>query len=127
MGHRQKDQGFTLVELLLAIVIVGILSAVAIVGLTGMTSTGNKSACNTLIAAAQTAATTYYANTGMYPVTTGSPDGFDLLVQGPPALMTLPNGVTESGDVMKQGTAWSVTMGGGGGSTANTYTKTGAC
>jgi prepilin-type N-terminal cleavage/methylation domain-containing protein len=124
--ERQFEHGFTLIELLLAIVLVGILSVVAIVGLSGLTKTGNNSACSTLVGAATSAAATYYANTGAYPITTGSTNGFDLLVQGTPKLLTLPSpAVTESGSVMKSGSSWSVTMGGGGGSTPNTFTKTG--
>ena len=46
------EHGFTLIELLVTIVVVGILSAVAIVGIGGVTSTGSKSACSASLSSA---------------------------------------------------------------------------
>jgi prepilin-type N-terminal cleavage/methylation domain-containing protein len=126
--QRQSESGFTLVELLVAMAVVGILSAVAIVGLAGLTKTGNKSQCSTLLGSAQSAAATYYASTGAYPKTTGAaPLGFDALMTATPPLpaaLTLPSGVTAAGNVMNAGTNWSITIGGGGATTPNTFTKT---
>jgi len=41
----QDDKGFTLIEILIAIVLVGILSAVAVVGISNLVSKGGSSAC----------------------------------------------------------------------------------
>jgi prepilin-type N-terminal cleavage/methylation domain-containing protein len=127
--EKRSENGFTLVELLVAVVLVGVLAAVAIVGLTGVTKTGNNSACSTTLGSAQAAATTYYANTGAYPKTTGpAPIGFDALANAVPSVWTYPANVHHAGNVMYQGSSsspdWSVTMAGGGASTPNTYTNT---
>jgi prepilin-type N-terminal cleavage/methylation domain-containing protein len=122
VGHRRNDHGFTLVELLLAIILVGILAVVAVVGLTGVFSSGNKSACSTTLSAAQAAATTYYADNNVYPTS------FDALANATPAVWSHPVNVHTSGPVMYQGPQaspqWSVTMSGGGSNVPNTYANT---
>ena len=66
-----SQAGFTLVEILIAIVVVGILAAVAIVGINSLTSTGNKSACNASADAAKAASAAYFANHSAYPSSFG--------------------------------------------------------
>jgi type II secretory pathway pseudopilin PulG len=112
-----------LVELLIAVVLVGILAAVAIIGISGVTKSGNNSACSTTLSSAQAAATTYYADNSAYPTS------FDALANATPPVWTHPANVHTSGPVMYQGSSqatadWSVTMAGGGGSIPNTYTNT---
>jgi prepilin-type N-terminal cleavage/methylation domain-containing protein len=63
-NEKRNEKGFTLIELLIAIVVVGILAAVAIVGIGGLTTTGNKAACNSSLDAATAASAAYYANNG---------------------------------------------------------------
>ena len=53
--------GFTLVELLIAIVVVGVLVAVAVVGINGLVDRGENSACRVTLDAANHAAAAYYA------------------------------------------------------------------
>jgi prepilin-type N-terminal cleavage/methylation domain-containing protein len=76
--------GFTLIEMLVAIVVVGVLTAVAIVGIGGLTDKGGNAACSASHDAAAAATLAYYANTGgNYPQTftdlTSPPSGAPLL------------------------------------------------
>lgn len=64
---RRRDKGFTLVEILIAIVVVGILAAVAIVGINSLTDTGASSACKASADAARAASAAYFANNNGYP------------------------------------------------------------
>ena len=64
---RRRNEGFTLVEILIAIVVVGILAAVAIVGINSLTDTGKDSACKASADAARAASAAYFANNAAYP------------------------------------------------------------
>lgn len=64
----RHDDGFTLIEILIAIVLVGILSAVAVVGISNLVSKGGTSACNATRDAATAASTVYYASNATYPI-----------------------------------------------------------
>ena len=61
--------GFTLVEILLVVAILGILATVAVVRLGGQTKRASIAACRTSIQAIQTAADTYEVDNGIYPAT----------------------------------------------------------
>ena len=68
---RQKDGGFTIVELLVVIVVIGILAAITIVSYSGITARAstqqNKSNASSVLSAAMVV----YANTGFYPGASG--------------------------------------------------------
>ena len=67
---RQEDEGFTLIEILIAIVLVGILSAVAVVGISSLVSKGSSSACEASMDAAKAASAVYFtSNANAYPAT----------------------------------------------------------
>ena len=61
---KKKDKGFTLVELLIVIVILGILSTVTVFAVRGITSTGRTNACKTDKRVMETAAEAYLAQNG---------------------------------------------------------------
>ena len=67
-----KDRGFTIVELLVVIVVIGILAAITIVSYTGITArantASNKQNASSVVAAAQT----FYADNSAFPATSSS-------------------------------------------------------
>jgi prepilin-type N-terminal cleavage/methylation domain-containing protein len=60
----RKDKGFTLVELLIVIVILGILATVTVFAVRGITDKGQTNACATDKVTLQTAVETYFAQYG---------------------------------------------------------------
>jgi prepilin-type N-terminal cleavage/methylation domain-containing protein len=64
---RAHDDGFTLVELLIVIVVLGILSGVVVVGVGRFRSDANAAACQADVTAVNAAADAYQAVTGNYP------------------------------------------------------------
>ena len=62
----KHNKGFTLVELLIVIVILGILATVTVFAVTGITNKGKTSACQSDLKVIQTAEEAYNANTGNY-------------------------------------------------------------
>ena len=62
----EQNKGFTLVELLIVIVILGILATVTVFAVTGITNKGKTSACQSDLKVIQTAEEAYNANTGVY-------------------------------------------------------------
>lgn len=61
---QNKDKGFTLVELLIVIVILGILATVTVFAVRGITDQGQENACNVESKTVLTAAEAYYAQEG---------------------------------------------------------------
>jgi general secretion pathway protein G len=68
-NSNQQDKGFTLVELLIVIVILGILATVTVFAVRGITNQGQKSACDADKKTLQVAAESYMAQNGSYPAT----------------------------------------------------------
>ena len=62
--EEKKDRGFTLVELLIVIVILGILATVTVFAVRGITDRGQENACATEKRAIETAFEAFYADTG---------------------------------------------------------------
>ncbi|HEX2785759.1 MAG TPA: prepilin-type N-terminal cleavage/methylation domain-containing protein [Ilumatobacteraceae bacterium] len=62
----KQNKGFTLVELLIVIVILGILATVTVFAVTGITNKGKTSACQSDAKSVQTAEEAFSANTGVY-------------------------------------------------------------
>jgi len=60
--NQNQDKGFTLVELLIVIVILGILATVTVFAVRGITTDAQTNACNSEIKTVQTAAQAYFAS-----------------------------------------------------------------
>jgi prepilin-type N-terminal cleavage/methylation domain-containing protein len=100
-----RDDGFTLVEIVIAIVLVGILSAVAVVGIGSLTSKGNTSACQASLDAAKAAVVVHLASNGSYPAT------LTAMTTGTSPAYTLPSGVTVApSGLSTTGANWTLTM-----------------
>ncbi|MFN8022048.1 MAG: lectin-like protein [Acidimicrobiales bacterium] len=106
-SHRSTDQGFTLVEILVAIVLVGILSAVGVVGVGSLTSRGATAGCAASLDAARAAASVQLASTGSYPTTFTQMTGSNSLSL-PSSATVAPSGVVVTGS------GWTLAMLSGG-------------
>lgn len=99
------DDGFTLVEIVVAIVLVGVLSAVVVVGVGRLTSQGADAACTASKDAARAGVTVYQGSNLAYPTTLTE------MTSGAPAALSLPSGVTVDGSgLVATGDGWTLTM-----------------
>jgi len=75
----KQDKGFTLVELLIVIVILGILATVTVFAVRGITNQGQTSACDADKKTLEVAAEAYMAQYGNYPNTAAEMESVGLL------------------------------------------------
>ena len=72
---KTKNQGFTIVELLIVVVVIAILAAITIISYAGITARANESAVKLQASNFQKKAEAYNAEVGNYPLTTGNLNG----------------------------------------------------
>ena len=99
--NKNQDKGFTLVELLIVIVILGILATVTVFAVRGITDQGRTSACQADKKTIQTAIEAYYAQNGTGTVPTEADlVSADFLVEESPNidLATTASGTIAVGD-----------------------------
>jgi prepilin-type N-terminal cleavage/methylation domain-containing protein len=104
-ARRPDDEGFTLIEIVIAIVLVGILSAVAVVGIGSLTDKGSSAACTASADAAKAATVVHFASTGEYPA------DLSAMTDSKFPSLTLPEGVTvDKGGLTTTGASWTLSM-----------------
>lgn len=81
---RRGEKGFTLMELLIVVAVLGVLAAVLVPRLGAFLSSGQMAAANTEVANVETAALAFYADTnGDWPTTTNTIGANNSLMDGP--------------------------------------------
>ncbi len=91
------EKGFTLLELLIVVVILGILAAVIVPNLATFLGTGKVAAANTEVANVETAALAYYAdNDGVWPLSTNTVAGDTSLMYPPSGTAYLDGDATDN-------------------------------
>lgn len=74
---RNGEKGFTLIELMIVIVILGVLAGIVVFSVQFITNRGNAAACNTNMKNVQSAAEAFYADKGHYPTGIGAAGSTD--------------------------------------------------
>jgi prepilin-type N-terminal cleavage/methylation domain-containing protein len=112
--EERAEHGFTRIELLIAIVVVGILTAVAIVGIVSLTNNDEDSACAATKDEALAAQAMYYANHAALPVPAFDyPTDVAELVTSGELELSGDEAVNATGDGI-DGPGWTMTATGGG-------------
>ncbi len=86
--------GFTLIEMLVVIVILGVIAAIIVLALRGVTDRGEASACASSENAVVVASEAFFAQQGIPPA------DVELLLTGPEQLLNLGPGATVDGNVV---------------------------
>jgi prepilin-type N-terminal cleavage/methylation domain-containing protein len=114
---RTRDHGFTLIEILVAIVVVGILAAVVVVGVSALTNKGSSAACTASLDAAKAASLAHYTNAAAFPAT------FTDMTGASPSELNLPSSATiDATGLIVSTSGWSLTLTPGAAGTAPTFT-----
>ena len=111
------ESAFTLVEMLITLVVVGVLTAVAIIGIGGIVDKGHQSACRASMDAAKAATATHFARTDAYPQT------FTAMTTTSPPEFEVPASAALTATTLKKG-EWTLTLTPNGPNVATTYACT---
>ena len=115
MARRWSREGFTLIELVMVIVILGILAAVAIPKFVDLQAQARRAAANAELGALRSAATVYYASTAAHGGTVGYPANKAILtnlLSNPLTILDPVNAsypwsyVSASGRIVQTGPTW---------------------
>jgi prepilin-type N-terminal cleavage/methylation domain-containing protein len=101
---RQQERGFTIVELLIVIVVIGILAAITIVAYSGITARANSTKAQTNASNAQKVAEAYNADTGGYPITAAALNAGSTSTKMPTGLTAIPDTGTTPASTWAGGT-----------------------
>lgn len=110
---RKAQDGFTLTEFLIVIVVLGVLAGIVVVVVSGINERGVKSACQADTRTVITAVEAYHAQTGGYPA--GTEEERWTKLEGAQLLRDRPNS-----------TEYSISVGDGDGEVTGTITDSGA-
>ena len=93
--NMKKAHGFTIVELLVVIVVIGILATITIVSYAGITQKANTTKAQTNAQSAQSVIEVMASeNNGSYPITAASIDAYSGVTSLPAGITILPGGST---------------------------------
>ncbi|MCU1391611.1 MAG: Endoglucanase [Ilumatobacteraceae bacterium] len=106
IDRARRADGFTLVEILIALTLVGIVSAAVIVGIGSLTNNASSATCSASTDAARTSLNSFFVSNGRYPTSfaelTHAAPGADPLLQ-------LPSGAVVNGTAIST-SQWQLTM-----------------